>query len=271
VELDAQADALTSAGAALVGLQEVDCEFGPLFLPRRQRTSLLNMPRLLAARLNMNYVFGSAQDDIRYPSDNAGYVEWGAPDKWTNNGQPHGEVGNALLTSLDLLTTPTNLALPRREGKERRACIRAELRLPNGGAAVVYAAHLQHDSAESRSEQMSAILDAAAKDAECLVFIMGDLNHDFVQRKYDASPTADPLTQAISRGFSDLHDEYARSRGLPCEGTFPSDKPDRRIDYILANRPLQVLAASTIQTTASDHLPLVVEVELPHVNSSAAK
>jgi endonuclease/exonuclease/phosphatase family metal-dependent hydrolase len=106
------ADVITSAGADVVGMQEVDCEFGLTLPPQRRRSSAMNEPRLLAHFCSMHYAFGSALDDIKYPSDNAEYVEWGTPEQWTNNGGRHGEVGNCILLRSGMAGKPANLALP---------------------------------------------------------------------------------------------------------------------------------------------------------------
>lgn len=264
-----QADVLTSAAADIAGLQEVDCEFGLTLPPSRHRSSLLPLPRLLAHFTGTSYVFGSAQDDVRYPSDNAGYVEWGMADEWTNNGKEHGEVGNALLCRLPLVGTPENLALPRLPDKERRACIRAELAhgAAPGGKLIVYNAHLQHDSSESRVEQMQAILERATKEQPgFLVFILGDLNDEPAPalepgREKPEAPAANPHSLALEAGFHDLYARYADTRSGGA--TYPADSPRSRIDYILCNQPLRVLSADVLETTASDHLPVRVVVEMP--------
>src|SRR5690606_10171468 len=179
--------------ADIVALQEVDCEYG-LSFPGRRRTSLLNQARYLAASSGLNYyIFGSAQDDTGYPTDNAGYVEWGHVDQWSNNGLPHGEVGNALLSRWPLAAPPENIPLPKDARQERRACIRAEFQVPAGdgrstSTVVVFATHLQHNNGATRFKQMEAIVQrAAAEPDDRHVFILGDLNHQL-----DDSETSNP-------------------------------------------------------------------------------
>lgn len=257
------ADVITTAAAAdVVGMQEVDCEYGLLLPPEKRRTSTMNEPRILAHMTGMHYVFGSAQDDIKYPSDNAGYVEWGTPDHWKNNGMPHGEVGNCLLSRLPMREPPRNISLPRHPEKERRAALRAELLQPDGSMfqppIIVYGTHFQHDRTESRVDQMKALVTEAASDSNFLVFIIGDLNS-----VAGSSTETVVLNIAKDRGFVDLHEQYARAHSRVPENTFPADAPDSRIDYVLCNRPVEVLEARVIPTLASDHLPLMVRVRLP--------
>lgn len=264
-ELQAQSEVITSATADVVALQEVDSEYGLMLPVKRQRSSCMAMPRLYSHFANMAYIFGSVQDDIRYPSDNAGYLEWGEAGQWKNNGAVHGEVGNVLLTRHPLAAPPENLPLPKLPEKERRACIRAEIAVSGAphGRIVVFATHLQHDSPESRTMQMQCILDRAAADqgAGNLVFIMGDLNHG--EQKEAGKPGANPISLAEKAGFHDLAMSFARSRQEAPEPTFPADKPESRIDYIFASQPLSVLNAEVLPTNASDHRPLKVSVALP--------
>ncbi len=260
-DLDAITSVIRECGADIVALQEVDCEYG-LGFPARRRSSLLNEARYIAAGLSDKcYIFGSAQDDTGYPTDNGKYVEWGSPDKWTNNGEAHGEVGNALLWNIQWSKAgvPDNIELPKDAGQERRSCIYTRLLVPSGASGNVepvniYATHLQHDSGLTRYKQMDAILRHTADRGDELVFILGDLNHEL-----DATETSNPISLALDRGFHDL--------AAPAEGesdvsffTFPADNPDRRIDFILCNKPVQVLVKKVLRSLASDHLPVVVTV-----------
>lgn len=268
-------DVITSSGADVIAMQEVDCEFGLTLAPAKRRTFMLNEPRMLAAQTDMHYAFGSAQDDYKYPSDNAEYVEWGTANHWFNNGGRHGEVGNALL-SRHRLAPPDNIALPYHAGKERRACLRTSISTDGQFAKyppiVFYATHLQHDNAHSRAEQMLMILRRARLEKpDSLVFILGDLNHTARDslRAQEETTAPDLLEMAATHGFHDLAQLYAESSGTSAGMTYPADKPVARIDFILCNRRLNVLESDVIDTIASDHLPVVITVQLPEVEEVA--
>lgn len=258
-DLDNQADTLRTIKPDLVALQEVDCEYG-LTIPQRRRSSLLNQARYLAGALDMHYIFGSAQDDDRYPSDNAGYVEWGTAGHWTNNANPHGEVGNGVLSRFAVKGTPENIPLPKNEGQERRACIRAEFDVPASDTTrtvVLYATHLQHNDGPTRAQQMAAILHrAAAEPAGKLVFVMGDMNHQL-----EDPGEANPIKLALERGFHDLSAPKAGAAPAADDLTFPADKPDQRIDFVFSRDPLPVAKKIVYKSLASDHLPLAVTIE----------
>lgn len=260
-DLDNIAGVLREAGGGIIALQEVDCEYG-LSFPARRRSSLLNEARYLAASLGDKcYVFGSAQDDTGYPTDNGRYVEWGHPDKWTNNGETHGEVGNALLWDSSWKTAgpPENIELPKDPDQERRAAIFTRILVPgSSGRSVepvgVYATHLQHDNGLTRYKQMEAILHHAARRQDEMTVILGDLNHEL-----DAHETSNPIQLALDNGFHDLA-APAEKEDVSKFHTFPADAPDRRIDFILCNRPVKVLEKKVPASMASDHLPVVVKI-----------
>lgn len=53
---------------------------------------------------------------------------------------------------------------------------------------------------------------------------------------------------------------------LFCKGdhlTFPSDKPEEKIDYIFVSPGIPVTAAEVPEIVASDHRPVTVEIEMP--------
>ena len=250
----------------VVALQEVDCEYGAALDPNRRRTGCAHQPRVLARRLNMRYAFGSAQDDIAYPSDNAEYVEWSEGEQAANNGGRHGEVGNCLLSRLPFRVPPGNVPLPRKEKEERRAALRVELLRPDGAPftppVVVYATHLQHTSEDSRVSQMQALVDRAARESTgTTVLILGDLNAQ-PEPGSSGQPSA-VFAPAFAAGYRDLAADYAAATGTKPQPTFPADKPSRRIDLVLCNKKVKVLRVDVPAALASDHRPVVVTLELP--------
>jgi endonuclease/exonuclease/phosphatase family metal-dependent hydrolase len=75
--------------------------------------------------------------------------------------------------------------------------------------------------------------------------LLGDLN---------ATPDAAELQPLRAR----LHDAWLGGEGF----TYPSEKPVKRIDYILTSDQFRVGSAFTPQTLASDHWPVVAKLEL---------
>jgi endonuclease/exonuclease/phosphatase family metal-dependent hydrolase len=251
------ADVISSAGAEIVGLQEVKNEWQ---MRKGFERNILppDIARTLAFCCKMNFVFGSTIRDVPgYPA-NTNYMEWGSAEHWSNNG-PHGEFGNAVLSRYPLAVLGENYPLPFMSGEEQRACLRVQYDVPQSAfPLVVYATHLHHQGGAARERQMRAILDRAKTETStATVFILGDLN------SHPGPKEPDLMGMAAHDGFTDIAAQFASEQGASPLMTFPADKADRRIDYILSSRKLRVLDVRTPETTASDHLPLFATVELP--------
>ena len=164
-----------------------------------------------------------------------------------------GEYGNATLTR-HLIVRHENYRLPGREGAEPRGCLRTVLRV-NDVEVEVLNTHLGLDGAE-RQKQAAAIL-TYVRDVPTV--LAGDLNED----------VRAPAVIALLARFCDVAREDVHAR----YDTFPAAAPDRRIDFILASGPLDVLSSRVFsaETTAvaSDHLPFVADLRLPRPRTKA--
>jgi endonuclease/exonuclease/phosphatase family metal-dependent hydrolase len=69
---------------------------------------------------------------------------------------------------------------------------------------------------------------------------------------FNAGPGAAELQTLLAAGL-----DHAAP---PAEPTFPSDRPEHRIDYILLSRELIAVECQVIASTASDHLPVAAEI-----------
>lgn len=134
----------------------------------------------------------------------------------------------------------------------------AELRLPGmipgrGALAVKYGdgddsllvmiAHLSLGR-RARLRQL-AFLAEVMEDARHVVF-MGDFNCDTDSLEMNWMQARTSLQAPVSG-----------------HGTFPSWRPQRQIDHILVSPSLRVHDVRVIDLALSDHLPIVMEVELP--------
>jgi endonuclease/exonuclease/phosphatase family metal-dependent hydrolase len=173
-----------------------------------------------------------------------------------------GEYGEAILSRFPILDV-TNHALPHREGSEPRAALAATLQLPGTDQTFVFiGTHLDHqrDPAD-RVAQAHALNDLLDRYAGRPLILAGDLN---------AVPESEPM-QILRAEWTDAWPDDAE--GL----SFPSDAPDRRIDYVLYRpserwrventyRGLDVNRSDTawraLLNLASDHLPVVAEMTL---------
>lgn len=258
------ADVLTTTSADLIGLQEVRSHW---FTPSRNQQPVcpLDMPLYLGALMDMNFCFGSTIDSTRSYPENRNYLQWGTWDQWTNNGVPHGEYGNAILSRAELVWPPSIVKLPRGDAEARknsdeaRNALRVELKnaVPGLGPVVVYNTHFQHNNAQTREAQMRELLRQAKADATtATVFLMGDFNH------YPREGEADLLGMAREAGFHDLAELHANNTGTEPAPTMPSRRGDIRIDYIFCSKPVKTADVQVLETPVSDHYPLTVTINL---------
>ncbi len=77
------------------------------------------------------------------------------------------------------------------------------------------------------------------------LLVGGDLN---------AEPDSEVVRRLLAAGFRDAWAECGRGDGL----TYPSGAPIKRIDYLLLSGPLACTDARVLETTISDHRPLLV-------------
>src|SRR5262249_43470758 len=115
----------------------------------------------------------------------------------------------------------------------------------NGTRVRVFDTHTDYRGDPAvRTRQVAEML-AIIGDPATPTLVMGDLN---------APPTAPELRPLLQR----LHDAWMapEQEGL----TYPSDKPVKRIDYVLVSNHFRARSASVPATEASDHRPVVVDL-----------
>lgn len=151
-----------------------------------------------------------------------------------------GGLGNAILTSFDLRQARSHILTSQ---GEQRGIIEANINTP-AGPLTVFCTHFGLDRKErlTQAHELAELLNAATGPR----LACGDFN---------AEPSEESIKDLIRLGR--LVDSSAG--GPP---TFDAAKPSKRIDLILCGASIQVLSNSLIDTRASDHLPLVADLEL---------
>jgi endonuclease/exonuclease/phosphatase family metal-dependent hydrolase len=230
-DLPRLAKLLASADADVICLQEVDRYFG-------DRSEDVDQALLLSRALDMQLAWGPAIDEAR-PGEE----------------RPR-QYGNALLSRLPILISDTH-RLP--GSGEPRSALRTMIEL-DGGALWVTATHLTTRSPEERAAQVAALAALHTERMETGVLV-GDFN---------ARPEA-PELSALRERFTDAW-ELARERDDQAgwrfwqrdEGlTHPAGSPHRRIDQVWVSEGVAVASARVLDAEgASDHLPLVVDLEV---------
>ena len=156
-----------------------------------------------------------------------------------------GEYGNAILTRLPILSSRVVPVpeLPPRDWEylyEPRAALEAILMSPDGPLQVI-TCHFGLNRAEQEAAA-ETVLSMLRTDIPAV--FMGDLN---------IQPDSD-LIAALRGMLCDTADR------LPC--TYPARHADIKIDYIFASKHLHCSALQTVQTLASDHLPVFADAQL---------
>ena len=161
-----------------------------------------------------------------------------------------GEYGLAILSrwpiaAADVVPLPNDPPQPRAGGaREPRIALFA---VTNG--IRVMNTHLDASGEETYRLQEIAHLLAAAETSEPLL-VGGDFN---------AEPSSAVYSQASARGLRDSWTECGAGSAL----TFPAAAPVKRIDYLFLAADARCSSARVLETTASDHRPLLVTVERP--------
>jgi endonuclease/exonuclease/phosphatase family metal-dependent hydrolase len=234
-DLPRLAKLLASVDADVICLQEVDRHFG-------DRSEHVDQALLLSRALDMQLAWGPAIDQPRVPRG--------------HHDGAHRQYGNALLSRLPILVSDVH-RLP--GGGEPRVALRTMVEL-DGGALWVTTTHLTTRSAEERAAQVATLAGLQTEPMETGV-IVGDFN---------TAPDA-PELAPLQQRFTDAW-QLAQARGDQAgwrfwsrdEGnTHPARSPHRRIDQVWVSAGVTVAGAHVLDAEgASDHLPLVVDLEV---------
>jgi len=124
---------------------------------------------------------------------------------------------------------------------ETRCLLHAKLDVPGGLDVFIIHFGLNPD------EQENAVQTVIENLTESRCILMGDFN---------VTPE-NPVLQPIRDRLFDTAELFAEPLG-----SYPSDGPDRKIDYIFVSRDLKAATADIPDITVSDHRPYVAELEV---------
>jgi len=159
-----------------------------------------------------------------------------------------GQYGVAILSRFPILKVDHRKYENKREA-ERRGMLRIEVDL--GGRVVSFATtHLDYQYEDGRVFETEQLLKFLSEVSGPLILV-GDFNEE---------PTAG-ATQLLTGHFRDV---WTAVKSETPGSSYPADKPSKRIDYIFF-RPqsgIKARRAWVVETLASDHIPVVCELEL---------
>lgn len=148
------------------------------------------------------------------------------------------------------LRLPVEPELPRAAGRyEPRSALHAVIASPHGEIEIVNT-HLDASRTDTFRIQESRTLLAfadARRRAGARLFLGGDLN---------ATPESVPQQMVRATGLVDAWTSCGAGPGL----TYPDGVPVKRIDYLYLPPGERCLSARVIESRASDHRPLLVEM-----------
>ncbi len=156
-----------------------------------------------------------------------------------------GAYGNALISRFPIVDHE-NVLLEQLETHEQRGVLSTVLDV-DGSELHVFVIHFDHANETERIHSVRQVEQLLTPGPAPYV-IAGDLND---------IPESDTY-----RMMTDLVNDAWLAAGDGPGYTFPSDSPDRRIDYIFHTSGVHVSDAWVPESQASDHRPVVVEVSL---------
>jgi len=159
-----------------------------------------------------------------------------------------GQYGVAILSRFPIMTIDHRRYGNTRE-KERRGMIRVEVAV-NGKTINFVTTHLDYQYEDGRVFEAEQLLKAL-EEVKGPLIVVGDFN-DL------------PVAAAYQRMNAQFRDAWIESQADGEGLSYPADKPAKRIDYIFyrTSDPVRARKAWTVDTLASDHLPVVAELEL---------
>ena len=158
-----------------------------------------------------------------------------------------GQYGVAILSRFLLKNIDHRMFENKREA-ERRGMLRVEVEV-DGKLINFVTTHLDYQYEDGRvfeTEQMLKFLESVKGP----LIVVSDMNDE---------PTGDAYKLMMTK----FDDAWIASRSEGEGFSYPADKPIKRIDYILyTSSTLKSKKARVVETLASDHLPVMAELQL---------
>jgi len=224
-DLSKIAAVVCSSGADVVGLQEVDAHWS-------ERSAWVDEAAEIATTCGMEFRYGPIYD---LPPLEAA--------------KPNRQFGVAILTRHPIVSWDNHLLT--RLSTQQDAAPKPmpgflEVTVEVDGSRVdIFATHLDYRPDPSVRKTQVAEMLAIIGSGRRPTILVGDMN-------------APPEREELAPLFGRLRDAWTGQSDLGF--TYPSDAPVRRIDYVFVGGGLRAVSARVLNTTASDHRPVVAEV-----------
>ncbi|MDP2958684.1 MAG: endonuclease/exonuclease/phosphatase family protein [Longimicrobiales bacterium] len=218
-------EVICSSGADVIALQEVDVHFS-------ERSGFADQASEIAKACGMEFRYGPIYD---LPP--------------LEPGKPNRQFGPAILTRYPVVSWKNHLLTrlsTQADAPPTPMTGFLQVTVDVDGTAVdVFSTHLdfRRDPAVRKTQvaEMLAILGTPSRPT----VLMGDMN-------------APPDREELAPLFAKLRDAWAGHTDPGLTG--PSDAPTGRIDYVFLAGPIRASSAHVLDTTASDHRPVVADL-----------
>lgn len=181
-------------------------------------------------------------------ADLASWLQWRLPQYHLVYGPMNGDLwGNAILSRYPISGSGSS-RYPVRESTFQRGLVWAVI--PTRAGEVLFVS--THFSAYAPYEQ-----DRLAQAGDLLEFWNGR-PRTILAGDFNATPTSPVMQRLRAAGLEDL----TALHGIGAAPTYSALAPADRIDYLLSTPDIESLAAAIVNTTASDHLPVLATIRL---------
>ncbi|WP_229683091.1 endonuclease/exonuclease/phosphatase family protein [Virgibacillus oceani] len=227
-DINRTAETIRSSGADIVGLQEVDVNWG-------YRSNFDDQVQYLAEKLDMHAFFAPIYNQ-----------------EPLNEGEPRRKYGLAVLSNYPIIKAK-NYEITRLSTQDANPVPGPAPGFPGvlinvkGIHVPFYVTHLDYrGDPYIREMQVDDMLNIISEQKNAI--LVGDMN---------AAPDAPELKPLFER-FQDVWTMAGKGDGY----TYPETSPEKRIDYILTSPNSTISNTNVIDSIASDHLAVTTEVTL---------
>src|SRR5215813_4583324 len=166
-----------------------------------------------------------------------------------------GKYGVAILSRFPIKNTVHRMFENKREA-ERRGMLLVEVDV-NGKPLTFVTTHLDYQFEDGRVFETEQLLGFLA-DVKGPLIVVADMNDV-------------PSGSAYQLMRTKFDDAWLTSRAKGEGFSYPADKPVKRIDHIFYRQSVRAKKARVVETLASDHVPVIAELELQRAHAQHAE
>jgi endonuclease/exonuclease/phosphatase family metal-dependent hydrolase len=159
-----------------------------------------------------------------------------------------GQYGVAILSRYPIRASDHRMFQNKRE-TERRGMIRVEVKI-EGKPVNFVTTHLDYQFPDGRLFEAEQMLEYL-KDVKGTLIVVGDFNDE-------------PSGSTYKMMLTKFGDAWLKNGEKPMGFSYPADQPTKRIDYIFfrSSDGVKAKQAWVVETLASDHIPVVADLEI---------